>query len=1138
MSFSLSFSELVNIAIPQYGVVNFKALQLVLHGILEHINMAELKKVLSGDEDFLQTSQSMFMPREGDGQPIIHPLKRLNNVFDHVVSRLEKVESQLTTLHEMPSTSMLLDGSQGTNRPAQELWQMIKLRKMVEGNEEALEKSMKTMQDLLTDINTLKSATETLRKDVDMLKDMWNKIHPERINTFFDDLKVQNRKMTVLQRDVTALQNKISAIPKPDDMVLWSSLHEALFAPGTVQQGAVSEQLEESDVWKVTEKLPESDLPQTTMFLESARPSQISEPVQRPRSLDTVWHYPIPGQVQKEESAHKVPLTGAQGLGQPQALEPGPAPKPGPEPDSMPRPESETMPGLVPILGPSVTPGFILPPWPRFRPRTMTRPGPAYGPGAAFGPAPGIEPFPRPGPAPGPAYGPETPYGPGPMYGPGPVYGPETPYGPGPMYGPGPAPEPTPLGPGPEFGPGLGPPSGPGPAPGPWPTPPGFWPMLSRAVLPPRGLPARSSWPFWGLGHFQPGPGQLDPQGFRAPPPALEPGSAWPYTQQPQGREAEMHQLPSLSEGMEEDSSQSKKVSQDGTPAAQTSKEVPRKSARTALQRMKTTAAIAAAAAAAYAAAASSAARAAESAALVVKDAPATKLASVATSMAAAGPLGVFADVVGAGSSRGALPTTDDTDMIYEEFFTSPLAAPFVAPETRLSQAMLVAKQAVTPEDKKKAVKYSMSHIAQIPIRHDSLKEELDQLSSSMQHHMAHLADMGSSSRLGMTVDILQEKVGNLQKSRLQEEELERVWGHQIAVMKEHYVILDRAVEKIYNRLEEFKILQSQIRNLEMLKADKIAMEQELKEKADKSTLAAKASRVDLERTAMELNEMIQGILLRIVSQEDDWKKTVDQLSKDLGSKLISKDLDSLKKDINEVWQIVRKLLIEGLRFDPDSAAGFRKKLFERVKCISCDRPVEMMTGPHLITIRKAHLLSRLRPSSANSYEYLQRQQMREQQQLQQLQNLGDRNWHDGPGNDANLKLKSYNLTTLYPYGDPEMLDYDTAEVDILGVDGILYKGRMENQEGARPLTSVEKELAAVKVPRPPTRNLYERLGVICPPLRSSASIRSETSGPHSTTPAQTPSLPPLPLLPPLMPNLQDPQQASGSTRHPRPQRL
>lgn len=140
MSFSLTFSELVSVAIPQCGVLNFKALHLLLQGILEHIHMAELKKVLSGDEDFLQSSQTMFMPREGDAQPIPNPMKRLNNVFDHVVSRIDKMESQLAALQELPSTSELLQGSQGTSRPAQELWQLIKLRKVVEGNEEAMEK--------------------------------------------------------------------------------------------------------------------------------------------------------------------------------------------------------------------------------------------------------------------------------------------------------------------------------------------------------------------------------------------------------------------------------------------------------------------------------------------------------------------------------------------------------------------------------------------------------------------------------------------------------------------------------------------------------------------------------------------------------------------------------------------------------------------------------------------------------------------------------------------------------------------------------------------------------------------------------------------------------------------------------------
>lgn len=140
MSFSLTFTELTNIAIPQCGVVNFKALHLLLQGILEHSQMAELKKVLSGDEDFLQTSPAALVPREGDAQPIINPMKRLSNVFDHVVNRIDKIESQLSVLQELPSTAQLLEGSQGTNRPAEDLWHLIKLRKRVEGNEAAVTK--------------------------------------------------------------------------------------------------------------------------------------------------------------------------------------------------------------------------------------------------------------------------------------------------------------------------------------------------------------------------------------------------------------------------------------------------------------------------------------------------------------------------------------------------------------------------------------------------------------------------------------------------------------------------------------------------------------------------------------------------------------------------------------------------------------------------------------------------------------------------------------------------------------------------------------------------------------------------------------------------------------------------------------
>ena len=36
----------------------------------------------------------------------------------------------------------------------------------------------------------------------------------------------------------------------------------------------------------------------------------------------------------------------------------------------------------------------------------------------------------------------------------------------------------------------------------------------------------------------------------------------------------------------------------------------------------------------------------------------------------------------------------------------------------------------------------------------------------------------------------------------------------------------------------------------------------------------------------MELNETIQGMLFRVMANEDDWKKTVAQLDKDLRTKV------------------------------------------------------------------------------------------------------------------------------------------------------------------------------------------------------------------------------------------------------------
>ncbi|EDL96282.1 rCG49845 [Rattus norvegicus] len=230
MSFSLTYTELVNVAIPQCGVVNFKALHLLLQGILDHIQIAELKKVLSGDEDFLQASPVMLIPREGDAQPIINPMKRLSNIFDHVVDRMEKIEVKLAEMQGIPTTAKLLEDSQGTKRPAEDMWNNIKIQKRIEGNELATEKFAKTLQDLLSDLHVTKSTVETVKKDMDTVKFVFEKLNPQKMELLCDDLKVQNRKLGALQREVVTLQNKVRAIPQPEEMVLWSSLHEAMFS--------------------------------------------------------------------------------------------------------------------------------------------------------------------------------------------------------------------------------------------------------------------------------------------------------------------------------------------------------------------------------------------------------------------------------------------------------------------------------------------------------------------------------------------------------------------------------------------------------------------------------------------------------------------------------------------------------------------------------------------------------------------------------------------------------------------------------------------------------------------------------------------------------------------------------------------
>ncbi|XP_053131764.1 uncharacterized protein C16orf96 homolog [Hemicordylus capensis] len=334
------------------------------------------------------------------------------------------------------------------------------------------------------------------------------------------------------------------------------------------------------------------------------------------------------------------------------------------------------------------------------------------------------------------------------------------------------------------------------------------------------------------------------------------------------------------------------------------------------------------------------------------------------------------------------------------------------------------------------------------------------------------------SPEMAAEVKSLLERMDNLQSQNEQGKESLRTISDQMDNVKEQCEKLQQSLDRLIAHTSDIQNMRNMLEMLDVTKADKARIREEMNVKADKSALEAKVNHGELVTATNQLSEMMQELLQKMSLQDKDWQKALEKLFTDMDCKLDRMALDPVSKQLEEVWKLVKKYLTEGPRFDADSAAGFKKQLFERVKCISCDRPVTMMTGPHMITIRKATL--RPRPASAAGYEYLARQQMKDQETPEMIGKEPPQTCWQCQAQQQTCSIKrlsrSQELSTIYPYGDPTVLTYDNTEVDLLGVNGILYKGRVDSQTAERAL-ALQKAftLAAVKPPRPPSALRMER---------------------------------------------------------------
>lgn len=146
MSHNLSFVELINLAIgtPELGNVNFNALHLLLHSLVEHLHLQDMRKEVSADElEFIKPPASSAASAASAATSATETLptaQESSSIFHQMHERITAIEKQLQFLNESPDTAELLVRSQGLGQPALDMWQMMQLKKKMELNEEGMTK--------------------------------------------------------------------------------------------------------------------------------------------------------------------------------------------------------------------------------------------------------------------------------------------------------------------------------------------------------------------------------------------------------------------------------------------------------------------------------------------------------------------------------------------------------------------------------------------------------------------------------------------------------------------------------------------------------------------------------------------------------------------------------------------------------------------------------------------------------------------------------------------------------------------------------------------------------------------------------------------------------------------------------------
>ncbi|XP_064621967.1 uncharacterized protein C16orf96-like isoform X4 [Lineus longissimus] len=387
-------------------------------------------------------------------------------------------------------------------------------------------------------------------------------------------------------------------------------------------------------------------------------------------------------------------------------------------------------------------------------------------------------------------------------------------------------------------------------------------------------------------------------------------------------------------------------------------------------------------------------------------------------------------------------------------------------PPQAIEAAMQTEAQRPVSSSPSKELQDILEKLGKLGVRHDSLEVRV----TIIEEELGNKANKSDLEGLGGVPDDLLAQLEKIKEDldalmRLRERDLKDRQKDTDALNRAHRAIsnLQAEIEKLKSTTEylceqndsktkKIEEICETTNQLEEKKADKDYVDVNLDLKADKSALDKKVSQSRFDTTIEELNKMLEDMLKKMEGHDSEWRKAIEELTKELDNKIDRLELDALKDYLESRLKALMakiKAAQGNAGFDEDDAAGFRKQMVQKFHCISCDRPVDMIPQLPIPALPGQPGLPGTR--SARPYTTFELEQIRQQAKLftgPEAAELYATNRACGGTHTMTYPHRRITrltqLATLFHEEEPTPAFKE--EQDILGADGHIYKGRMEDQ--------------------------------------------------------------------------------------------